>query len=208
MRFCIAALLLSLPGLARAGEGAPGSPAEEMLKILKETKSLLASIKDAKTAEAARPKLRALSKRLAKLKEVQAALAEVARELDRIAGLPGAAQALRDVPLLDSAAQAEQARRKRAKIAVHSLEVAVEAYAARNGAHPPDLKTLTVVDPNTGARAALEAKHLIDPWGRPYVYEPTTVHPTSGRPLIYSQGPHPKDPASRIANWTAPAKKK
>src|SRR5262245_51078326 len=137
MRLCIPALLLFLPGLTLAGEGAPSPSVEELLKALKETKSLLASVKDKKSAEAARPKLRELSKRRAKLKEVQAALAEVAQELDRLAGLPAAAQALRDVPLLDSAAASEKARHKQARIGVHTLELAVEAWSTRQGAYPP-----------------------------------------------------------------------
>jgi hypothetical protein len=210
MRFCLPALLLFLPTLARAGEGPDKPTVEEMVKALKEVKALLATVKDKKTAEAARPKLLKLSKRLAQLKELQAAFGDVARELDRLAALPPAAEALRDVPLVGSVALREKALRERARIDVKTLTTAVETYYVRDGVYPASLQVLTQKQPDGGA-AFLSAKALIDPWGRPYVYEPGTLHPTKGTPLIYSHGPRPGDKAGRIANWSvkkkAPPKK-
>jgi hypothetical protein len=67
---------------------------------------------------------------------------------------------------------------------------------------------LNVLTEPVGCRPApLEAKDLLDPWGRPYVYDPNETHPKSPRPLLYSQGAEPgKSP--RIRNWEADGKKK
>jgi len=92
------------------------------------------------------------------------------------------------------------ARIDRAKADVVTLEKAVEAYAtSHNGNLPASLQVLTQIDPETGAKASLEAKHLVDPWGRPYVYDQQTPHPQTGRPRIYSQGP--PSGGQQIANW-------
>jgi general secretion pathway protein G len=91
------------------------------------------------------------------------------------------------------------ARIDRAKADVVTLEKAVEAYAANHdGILPQSLQVLTQVDPQSGAKASLEVKHLEDPWRRPYVYEPQNLHPQTGRPRIYSQGP---PGGQMIANW-------
>jgi hypothetical protein len=205
MRFWLPALLLYLPTLAHAGGGPEKPTVEEMVKALKEAKSLLATVKDKKTAEAARPKLLKLNKRLAKLKELQAAFGEVAREMDRLAALPPAVEALRGVPLVDSVALREKALSDRARIEVKTLTTAVETYYIKDGVYPTSLQILTQKQPDGGA-AFLSAKALIDPWGRPYVYEPGTLHPTKGTPLIYSHGPRPGDKAGRIANWSVEKK--
>jgi hypothetical protein len=230
MRFCLAALVLVPVALARAGGETADALAQDMLKTLKEIKTRLATVKDQKTAEAARPQMLDLGNRLAKLmnremilekdpeqkkrlaelkknyqKEGKAVLEDISREMKRIKELPGALKVLRDVPLLEIF-EGDNARRARAKVDVQTLTVAVNTYYIQNGVRPKTLKQLTEKQPD-GGRPFLEARALIDPWGRPYVYEPDMVHPQTGLPLIYSQGPRPGDPAGRIHNWPAPQKK-
>jgi hypothetical protein len=231
MRFCLAVLVLIPAPLLFAGEDTPEALFRETMKAFQEARSLLTAVKDKATAEAARPKLLALGKRLEKLKERGTAIeqdpakkkrmAELARksrqelkgilngmsaEVERIGGLPGARAALRDVPFLEPAFALAQARRDRAKADLQVLTQALDAYAVlNNGSYPESLEVLTQ---NKGDQKALVTpKALLDPWGRPYVYEPTTLHPTTGRPLVYSQGPRPGDKAGRIRNWTAPKDK-
>src|SRR5262245_11156649 len=150
MRFCLAALVLVPVALARAGGDTAEALAQDMVKTLKEIKPLLASIKDAKTAEAARPKLLDFGKRLSKLrdrelilekaaeqkkrlvelkkkyrKEGQANLADISQEMKRVKELPGVLKVLRDVPLLEIF-DSDNAGRERAKIDVQTLTRAVD----------------------------------------------------------------------------------
>jgi hypothetical protein len=231
MRFCLVAALLVPAAFVRAGEDSPESLSRDMLALLQETKPVLAAIKDRKTAETAKPKLAELGKRFMKLMEREAALEKAARqkkpsaeptakqrkdlekvsadvfgEMDRIAGMAEAMQVLRGDTLLSYHARMQKARRDRARIDVLTLQRALDAHAIRTGDYPPSLETLTQKQPN-GTRPILEPRSLIDPWGRPYVYEPNTRDPGTNRPLIYSHGPRPGDPAGRIRNWPAPEKK-
>jgi hypothetical protein len=93
----------------------------------------------------------------------------------------------------------EGARRDTAGIGVRNIEQAVEGFNMRYGDYPPDLLTLT--QPIENKPAVLEEHALLDPWGRPYNYEPDNRHPLTGKPLVYSHGPTPGDPNSRITNW-------
>jgi hypothetical protein len=47
----------------------------------------------------------------------------------------------------------------------------------------------------------LEDVALLDPWKRPYHYEPDQLHPKTHIPLIWSEGEDPDDPGWKIANW-------
>jgi hypothetical protein len=226
MRFCLVTLVLVPVALARAGGETAEALAQDMLKTLKEIKTLLATVKDQKTAEAARPQMLDLGKRLAKLmnremilekdpeqkkrlaelkknyqKEGKAILEDISREMKRVKDLPGVPKVLRDVPLLEIF-DADNARRERAKVDVQTLTRAVDTYFIANGAYPETLKQLT-----EGMKPFLEARALTDPWGRPYVYEPNIRDEQTNRPLIYSQGPRPGDASGRIRNWPAPPKK-
>jgi hypothetical protein len=223
MRFCLAALVL-VPFTSARGGDTPEAFTEDTLKALQDIQPILAGIKDVKTAEAARPKLLEIQKRLMRLEERAIALGkdpeqkkrlvelakkyqakgedaaeELVRELRRIRGLPGALKALGDLPLLQLAALGN-ARRARAQVDVRTLTTAVEAYFIKNADYPNSLAELTRKQPD-GGRPFLEPKSLLDPWGRPYGYDPGTRDHATGRPLIYSQGPRPGDLAGRIRNW-------
>jgi len=97
-------------------------------------------------------------------------------------------------------ARAQQARIDRAKIDVKNLEKAVLAYKIKNGEFPESLAVLAQVQKD-GSPAYLEKPLLRDPWDRPYQYEPNVVNQQTGYPLIYSQGPDPKDKKGYIRNW-------
>ena len=91
-----------------------------------------------------------------------------------------------------------QARRDRAKVDIKLLETAVEKYFLDFNEYPQNLQILTQPDPN-GNRAVLEQKDLIDPWKQPYAFDPSQLHPQTGRPRIFSQGPPGEN--IPISNW-------
>jgi general secretion pathway protein G len=94
----------------------------------------------------------------------------------------------------------ENAKKDLAKTGAMALDQQVNAYRVRHGDYPPDLLTLTQPG-SDGTPAALESKVLLDPWSRPYVYEPANLHPLTRKPHIYSEGPSPGTPGSRVSNW-------
>jgi hypothetical protein len=228
MRFCLAALVLILVGVARAGDTAEAF-ARDSMKNLKDIKPVLASIKDSKTAEAALPKLLDLGKRLEKIeqraralakdpeqkkrladfdkkfsKEGEAIMADLGRELTRIRALPGVMKGLLELPVLQFI-DLNSGRVARARVDLRILTQAVQAYFVANGAYPASLDQLTEKQPG-GGKPFLEAKSLVDPWGRRYLYDPSTLHPTTGRPLIWSEGPRSGETPGRIRNWADPKK--
>jgi hypothetical protein len=90
----------------------------------------------------------------------------------------------------------------RAKDDVLALEKAVAAYQQRNGKLPAKLEVLAELDAD-GYPAYIKKTMLIDPWGRPYGYDPRQLH-NSTTPLIWSLGPDPADPSTKIQNWGGP----
>jgi general secretion pathway protein G len=93
----------------------------------------------------------------------------------------------------------DNAKRDRAKVDVQTLQTAIEAYKTEHGQYPQSLQVLTMPDQAMGSFATLEQKALIDPWGNPYVFDPSTMHPQTGRAKIYSQGPPGRGMV--ISNW-------
>jgi hypothetical protein len=86
----------------------------------------------------------------------------------------------------------------RARADVKSLQTVLLAYRARFGEFPATLADL-VEQPPVGA-PFIEDSLLTDPWGQPYGYLPTMLHPRSRVPLVVSAGP----PGSNmlISNWS------
>jgi general secretion pathway protein G len=95
--------------------------------------------------------------------------------------------------------QLDEAKISAAQVGTKELEKACELYKARHGDWPEALQVLAM--PEGSLPAVLEERALIDPWQRPYGYEPGTLNPNTHKPLIYSGGPNPGDPNSRISNW-------
>jgi general secretion pathway protein G len=94
----------------------------------------------------------------------------------------------------------ENAKKDLAKTNVLALDQEIGIWRTRHGDYPPDLGTLTQLGPN-GEAATLTSDRLLDPWARPYAYEPQNLHPTTRKPHIYTEGPTPGAPGSRISNW-------
>jgi general secretion pathway protein G len=97
----------------------------------------------------------------------------------------------------------EDAYRDIARIDLKSLTEACQAYArSHGGENPQTLQEL--VQPSDGGRPYLEAKKLLDPWGRPYQYNPQSQNANNqaaGKPDIWSTGANLNDPNGTIGNW-------
>ncbi len=213
--------LAAAPG--RGGEGALESLIKEALRLGEEAHKTLQAVKDRKSAEALRPKLADLSTRYLRVQDKLSALdikslkelaavgkkykeqadrmgVGINREIDRIAKDREAYAVIEEVGLV---ASSQNIRGALARVNVRNISRAVDAYFVANGQHPKALADLT-----RGDKPFLEAKALLDPWGRPYRYDPDTLNPKTGSPLVYSEGPQPGVPGSAIRNWTDEPKKK
>jgi hypothetical protein len=88
----------------------------------------------------------------------------------------------------------------RARVGLKQLGEAATFYKNNHKVWPESLEDLT--QPQPGGGDPLIDKHALkDPWGRPYQYDPTTTNPTTEQPLIWSEGPSPGEPGSKISNW-------
>ncbi|HYV40148.1 MAG TPA: type II secretion system protein GspG [Gemmataceae bacterium] len=90
----------------------------------------------------------------------------------------------------------------RAHVGLKQLSEAAAIYRNNHKAWPDVLEDLTQPQPG-GGEPLLDKRALKDPWGRPYQYDPTTTNPTTEQPLIWSDGPSPGEPGSKIANWVS-----
>ncbi len=223
MRYVLGVMAVLLATAAgRGGEESVEALVKEGIRIGEETHKALQTVKDRKSAEAVKQTLTDLSTRYLRLWVKWEALgkkspegfdalvkkykgqgdqvwAGINREIDRIAKDRDAYAALKDVRLV-IIIQNNRVALAQANLA--TISRAVDTYFVRNGEYPKSLAELT-----KGKRPFLEATALIDPWGRPYRYEPATLEPTTGRPLVYSQGPQPGVPGSAIRNWSDDQKK-
>jgi type II secretory pathway pseudopilin PulG len=86
-----------------------------------------------------------------------------------------------------------------ARVQMRNIENVLENYKIQNGDYPPTLDILTM--PEGDKPAPLTDQQILDPWNRPYVLDANTRHPKTHKPLIYSQGVNPGNPAGRIQNW-------
>jgi general secretion pathway protein G len=92
----------------------------------------------------------------------------------------------------------DNARRDTARLQVKTtLTQAVEAYNIRYGEYPASLLVLAQMQPD-GGKPFLEEHGLVDPWGRPYEYDPQGTNNGGLKPDIWSNGP---DGANPIGNW-------
>jgi general secretion pathway protein G len=93
----------------------------------------------------------------------------------------------------------DDSNEKVARLGIKNIETAITAYRIAHGSYPQSLQELTM--PEGGKPAYLEDQNLVDPWGRPYGYDPNQHHPKTGKPLIFSQGVNPGNQAGMIRNW-------
>jgi hypothetical protein len=98
----------------------------------------------------------------------------------------------------DGRIELDGGRVDRAKQDIKTLEAAVDAFLVEHGIYPDTLEPLTISQ--DGKRPLLAPENLIDPWNRPYSYDPGQQHPVTGRPKISSLGAN-EDPGSMISNW-------
>jgi hypothetical protein len=155
----------------------------------------VAALKKIRPDDPAMPKLMQKYERL--LKEAQTSLEQEANRVLRQVDLQKILQKSQVWVRLETIMQLGPINR--AKMDVKSLEAAVVKYSTNNGNYPETLAELTERHPLDGSPAVLTEKALLDPWGQPYIYEPITWHPQTGKPLIYSNGP--PDARLRISNW-------
>src|SRR5262245_52312554 len=94
-------------------------------------------------------------------------------------------------PYRETAAEVETAR-ARAK----SIASAIFQYYAYKDEFPPSLMALTLPQPN-GVGLFLKPAELIDPWGKPYLYDPEGVNNRGEAPDIWAVSPSGK----LIGNW-------
>jgi general secretion pathway protein G len=86
-----------------------------------------------------------------------------------------------------------------ARIQIKNLENTCKLYKSKFGDFPESLEALTTEMPN-GDGPMLEPSALRDPWGRQYQYTPQSQGAIYQKPEIWSDGPRPGDPNSRISN--------
>ena len=93
----------------------------------------------------------------------------------------------------------EDARLSRAKVDSQTIATACQAYELKYGHLPNTLEELTMPGAD-GSKAFLEAKHLVDPWQRPYQYLANGPHnyAISGKPDVWSGGPNGN---MQVGNW-------
>ena len=90
----------------------------------------------------------------------------------------------------------EKAKEDTAYLMVKTLSEQVELFKVNNGDYPQSLEVF--IQPMDGKPAMLEQSQLIDPWGKPYQYEPGNRHQLTGKPRVYTTTP---DGSKVIANW-------
>lgn len=88
-----------------------------------------------------------------------------------------------------------------ARVDVKTLGTAAMAFELRYGQLPATLDVLTKRQSDGSGAFLAGEKSLIDPWGRPFHYDPGQRHPRSRCPLIWSDGPDPANPNGKITNW-------
>jgi hypothetical protein len=120
-------------------------------------------------------------------------------ELTRLDGMPDVAKTLSESGIIQKAHGRQE---QRAKVDVQVLTRACQAYQLGFGTLPEKLEQL--LQPPNGGLSFLEKKDsLLDPWGRPYKYDPKGPKNGGKRPDVWSLGPrHVKD--GIIGNWMKP----
>jgi hypothetical protein len=212
MRTCLVVIGLLVFAPARLGAEDAEALVKEGLKLVSQTQAILKSVKDKASAEAALAKLKkiksdqrfaALARKFDKLpaeqqKKLQPrldkALSALEREIKRIETLPRAAAVLRGVFPLK---QAHEAKVSKARVHMLVLENMLDLYKLREDQYPKTLKELT-----RGEDPILKPKHLLDPWKKPYQYDPAGPKNKGKKPDVWTVTPDKKV----IGNWQAKKK--
>jgi general secretion pathway protein G len=92
----------------------------------------------------------------------------------------------------------DEAKRSRALLDCKTWSEQCKAYYIKYGNYPPDLNTLCQPQAD-GSRPFMEARNLVDPWGRPFQYAyPGQHNQVADLPDIWSLG---KNGNEQIGNW-------
>jgi hypothetical protein len=89
----------------------------------------------------------------------------------------------------------KRAQEEHARSQAQSLGTSAQAYQARYGELPQALADLA-----EGDQPVVEPRMLLDPWGRPFQYDPTGPRNGGARPDVWSLGP-PDQEGALIGNW-------
>jgi len=82
------------------------------------------------------------------------------------------------------------------KLRIKTVEQAVMGYYYKNQEFPKNLSTLT--DRVDGKTAYLHSEDIIDPWGKPFVYEPKNLNKLEVPRITSTGAPGRNKP---ISNW-------
>jgi general secretion pathway protein G len=80
----------------------------------------------------------------------------------------------------------EDAKRDTARTQANALSQAAEQYYTRHGEFPASLDLLTQPQPD-GSGAFFGAEKLLDPWNRPYQYNPAGPRNMGNRPDVWTE---------------------
>jgi hypothetical protein len=229
MRTCLGVAILLAFAPSAVGADDPKSLLKEGIAISKEAVTVLKSVTDKASAEAALPKLKALGERFEAYRKKLDALGTLPGEqtnrlkpqyeelietgialqieVGRVKKLPAAAAVLKDVfPLKQTdeekaiRAELEKVKITAARIGAVALTQALEVYKVKHGEYPATLEALAQNQPD-GGPALVPADRLIDPWGRAYLYNPAGPKNKGLKPDVWSTGPDSKKPDGVIGNW-------
>jgi uncharacterized protein (TIGR03000 family) len=93
---------------------------------------------------------------------------------------------------------------EQAKSDIRKLDKALEVYKTLHMKYPAALKDVT--EPEGKIPAIADKNVLVDPWGKPYEYEPNNLHPVTKVPHIFTNGP--AGGKLFLDNWDSDAGKK
>jgi hypothetical protein len=97
-------------------------------------------------------------------------------------------------PARDAAQEMEKERV--AQVQVKTLTVAAQVYFINNASWPRSLTDLARPQPN-GGKKFVDANALVDPWGKPYQYDPKGRRNEGDHPDVWTVTPGGKT----IGNW-------
>jgi general secretion pathway protein G len=82
----------------------------------------------------------------------------------------------------------EGAKTDMARTQANALASAAEQYYARNGEFPPSLEMLTQPQPD-GSGAFFGPEKLLDPWNKPFQYDPSGPRNQGNKPDVWTTNP-------------------
>ena len=215
----VCTLVLAFAAVAFAQEPTIDETIQQFDRTLTNLIALLKDVKDQTSARAASERVSTADKQLGPVYErmnrskarpspaARKTLTESTKHLNdlesqvkRIAEIPKAAELLDKVPTTKSILkELNDGRVEVAKASVRYLTTAVQAFEIKYGDPPARLELL--LTPPDGGRAFVEKDSLLDPWGRPYQFDPQGLKNKGLKPDVWSQGPDPNDKTKIIGNW-------